>query len=103
MKLVKPVWVSHSGKHIYSIHIHPDGTRFATCGHDEKIKVWSTKALKDISKEKNQKTNKLLCTISNHTGSVNCVRFSDDGKLLASGGDDKVVMVYEWRKYSYTC
>jgi len=32
MKLIKPDWVSHAGAAIYSIDIHPDGTRFATGG-----------------------------------------------------------------------
>uniref|UniRef100_A0A3Q3GW60 Uncharacterized protein n=1 Tax=Labrus bergylta TaxID=56723 RepID=A0A3Q3GW60_9LABR len=32
MKLLKPSWVSHNGKPIFSVDIHPDGTKFATGG-----------------------------------------------------------------------
>lgn len=38
---------------------------------------------------------RLLCTLSAHTGSsVLAVRFSTDGKFLASAGDDAVVCIY---------
>lgn len=32
MKFFKPTWVSHDGNPIFSVDIHPDGTRFATGG-----------------------------------------------------------------------
>uniref|UniRef100_A0A3B4AYD5 Protein HIRA n=1 Tax=Periophthalmus magnuspinnatus TaxID=409849 RepID=A0A3B4AYD5_9GOBI len=35
MKLLKPSWVSHNGKPIFSVDIHPDGTKFATGGQGE--------------------------------------------------------------------
>ncbi|CAI7804361.1 unnamed protein product [Closterium sp. NIES-54] len=41
MRLVKPSWVSHGGQAIFAIHVHPDGTRFATGGGDHKAVIWS--------------------------------------------------------------
>ena len=37
----------------------------------------------------------LLAVIQNHTKSVNIVRWSRDGKYLASGSDDNVVLIYK--------
>ncbi|XP_073646526.1 protein HIRA isoform X5 [Tursiops truncatus] len=65
MKLLKPTWVNHNGKPIFSVDIHPDGTKFATGGQ--------------------------AC--------VNCVRWSNSGMYLASGGDDKLIMV--WKRATY--
>jgi protein HIRA/HIR1 len=43
----------------------------------------------------NNTTDRLLCTLSAHTGSsVLAVRFSNNGKYLASAGDDAVVCIY---------
>uniref|UniRef100_D6RE52 Histone cell cycle regulator n=2 Tax=Mus musculus TaxID=10090 RepID=D6RE52_MOUSE len=35
MKLLKPTWVNHNGKPIFSVDIHPDGTKFATGGQGD--------------------------------------------------------------------
>ncbi len=37
----------------------------------------------------------LLAVLEAHTGAVNCVRWAPTGDLLASGGDDHLVLVYE--------
>lgn len=37
----------------------------------------------------------LLASLSFHSAAVNCVRWSPDGTLLASAGDDGVVLLYE--------
>jgi len=37
--------------------------------------------------------------VDSHLACVNCVRWSNSGKYLASGGDDKVVMVWTLTKY----
>jgi WD40 repeat protein len=94
MLLIKPVWVHHTkGTPIYSIHWHPDNQRFVTAG--DSVKVWSVLSLFKESTDKDEKGHKLLCTISYHIGSVNCARFSVDGRFLATGGDDKSVILCE--------
>ena len=41
---------------------------------------------------------KFLCIMTSLTGCVNCVRWSGDGKYLASGGDDKLVIIWQTSK-----
>ncbi|KAF4074138.1 hypothetical protein AMELA_G00236070 [Ameiurus melas] len=102
MKLLKPSWVAHNGKPIFSVDIHPDGTKFATGGQGEdsgKVVIWNMAPVLREEDEKNENVPKLLCQMDNHLACVNCVRWSNDGQYLASGGDDKLVMV--WKKAAF--
>uniref|UniRef100_A0A4X2LGQ3 Protein HIRA n=3 Tax=Amniota TaxID=32524 RepID=A0A4X2LGQ3_VOMUR len=49
--------------------------------------------------EKNENIPKMLCQMDNHLACVNCVRWSNSGMYLASGGDDKLIMV--WKRATY--
>uniref|UniRef100_A0A8C3FUM2 Protein HIRA n=1 Tax=Chrysemys picta bellii TaxID=8478 RepID=A0A8C3FUM2_CHRPI len=49
--------------------------------------------------EKNENIPKMLCQMDNHLACVNCVRWSNNGVYLASGGDDKLIMV--WKRAAY--
>ncbi|KAM6965292.1 protein HIRA isoform 1-T1 [Aplochiton taeniatus] len=98
MKLLKPSWVSHNGKPIFSVDIHPDGSKFATGGQGEdsgKVVIWNMAPVLREEDEKNDNIPKMLCQMDNHLACVNCVRWSNNGLYLASGGDDKLVMVWK--------
>lgn len=41
--------------------------------------------------------NCVLSTLVYHSGAVNCVRFSPDGRYLASCGDDNTILLFELR------
>ncbi|XP_017576361.2 protein HIRA [Pygocentrus nattereri] len=102
MKLLKPSWVSQNGKPIFSVDIHPDGTKFATGGQGEdsgKVVIWNMAPVLREEDEKNENVPKMLCQMDNHLACVNCVRWSNNGLYLASGGDDKLVMV--WKKAAF--
>uniref|UniRef100_A0A4W5RHN4 Protein HIRA n=1 Tax=Hucho hucho TaxID=62062 RepID=A0A4W5RHN4_9TELE len=102
MKLLKPSWVSHNGKPIFSVDIHPDGTKFATGGQGEdsgKVVIWNMAPVLREEDEKNMNIPKMLCQMDNHLACVNCVRWSNTGLYLASGGDDKLVMV--WKRAAF--
>ncbi|XP_077942506.1 protein HIRA isoform X4 [Gasterosteus aculeatus] len=102
MKLLKPSWVSHNGKPIFSVDIHPDGTKFATGGQGEdsgKVMIWNMAPVLRDEDEKNESIPKMLCQMDNHLACVNCVRWSNNGLYLASGGDDKLVMV--WKRAAF--
>ncbi|TBU19459.1 hypothetical protein CWI42_020180 [Ordospora colligata] len=66
-------------KPIFSMDVH--GAMIATCSLEGEVNVWDDKC-------------RLSKTIKKHTGAVLCIRFNNDGKLLASGGDDRMVFVY---------
>ncbi|KAG6136766.1 HIR complex subunit [Claviceps purpurea] len=101
MHVIKPSWLSHSGEQkdfeVYSCHVSPDGKRLATAGGDGHVRVWSTEAIyhaKDASYTKPRQ----LCHMSHHLGTIHSVRFSPNGRYLASGADDKLICVYHLDK-----
>ena len=50
--IYKPDFVNHDGgSPIVSVDCHPDGTRMATAGGDQKVKVWNLASIKDRSVE----------------------------------------------------
>ena len=94
MQLLKPAWVAAEGHALMSIDIHPDGTRFATGGQGVdcgRVSIWNLKPVLDAAVAKDKSVSRLLTQMDHHEGCVNCVRWSSDGKFLASGGDDKLV------------
>ena len=100
MKLLKPHWVSHDGNPIYSLSIHPDGTRIATGGQGKDsgiVVIWNATPIQFEDSEKDGKVPKMLCELTNHLGCVNCVKWSTDGKWLASSGDDAIIMLWQLR------
>uniref|UniRef100_A0A8C0J7S2 Protein HIRA n=1 Tax=Chelonoidis abingdonii TaxID=106734 RepID=A0A8C0J7S2_CHEAB len=87
---------------IFSVDIHPDGTKFATGGQGQdsgKVVIWSMAPVLKEEDEKNENIPKMLCQMDNHLACVNCVRWSNNGVYLASGGDDKLIMV--WKRAAY--
>ncbi|KAI0305176.1 WD40-repeat-containing domain protein [Multifurca ochricompacta] len=106
MKFTKPSWVIHSDLSsksdqppkrlsIFSVHVHPDGSRIATGGLDAKIRIWSTKPILNSVSERSNRPPKSLCTLTMHTGPVLCVRWAHSGRWLASGSDDEIVMIWD--------
>ncbi|NWU21363.1 HIRA protein, partial [Dyaphorophyia castanea] len=91
------------GKPIFSVDIHPDGTKFATGGQGKsdsgKVVIWNMAPVLKEEDEKNENIPKMLCQMDNHLACVNCVRWSNNGVYLASGGDDKLIMV--WKRAAY--
>lgn len=97
MRFTKPSWLIHGGEkkdhEVYSCHVSPDGSRLATAAGDGHVRIWSTEAILNASNPSYTKP-KQLASLSYHSGTVHSVRFSPNGKYLASGADDKIVCVY---------
>lgn len=76
---------------IYSIIFHPTLPYFATCSQDKSIKLWDSetfKLYKILSLEKNT---------PGHFHSINKMIWSTDGQHLISTGDDRQVMVWDFK------
>ncbi|KII91275.1 hypothetical protein PLICRDRAFT_173153 [Plicaturopsis crispa FD-325 SS-3] len=105
MRFTKPAWVIHNDHanksesdkrlSIFSVHVHPDGSRIATGGLDAKIRIWSTKPILNRNSELSNRPPKSLCTLTMHTGPVLTVRWAYSGRWLASGSDDEIVMIWD--------
>lgn len=97
MRFTKPVWLCHGGEkkdhEVYSCHVSPDGSRLVTAAGDGYVRIWSTEAILNASNPAYTKP-KQLAALSYHSGTIHSVRFSPNGKYLASGADDKIVCVY---------
>ncbi|XP_047971091.1 protein HIRA-like isoform X1 [Salvia hispanica] len=101
MKAEKPSWIKHGTTQIFSIDIQPGGLRFATGGGDHKVRIWNTKSVGREMQE-DDSASKLLATLRDHFGSVNCVRWAKHGRYIASGSDDQVILVHERKPGSGT-
>jgi len=103
---------------VYSCHVSPDGTRLVTAAGgtfthhrgtrtrcatpqnstnihclDGYVRIWSTEAILNSASPEYTKP-KQLAAVSHHSGTIHAVRFSRNGKYLASSADDKIVCVY---------
>ncbi|KAL1544484.1 protein HIRA-like isoform X1 [Salvia divinorum] len=97
----KPSWIKHGTSQIFSIDIQPGGLRFATGGGDHKVHIWNTKSV-GREMQNDDSASKLLATLRDHFGSVNCVRWAKHGRYIASGSDDQVILVHERKPGSGT-
>jgi protein HIRA/HIR1 len=96
--LYKPAFVKHDGEApIFSVDCHPDGTRLATAGGDQKVSLWALGPVKNREVEGDPNVKRKLATLSDHFNTVNCVRFSKNGRWLASGSTDTNIFLYEKR------
>lgn len=96
MRVVTPQIAFHQkeGKNdpILGVDVHPSLNVVATAGSDNEVKLWRLDLEKLVEGES---PFSFLCGVQAHNASVNAVRFSPDGKKLASCSDDNGVAVFE--------
>ncbi|XP_036343366.1 LOW QUALITY PROTEIN: protein HIRA homolog [Rhagoletis pomonella] len=101
MKLLKPSWVHHDDKPIFSVDVHQECLKFATGGQgldSGRVVIWNLLPVLSEKVEQDENVPKMLCQLDNHLACVNCVRWSPNGQMLASGSDDKLVMIWRMSK-----
>ncbi|XP_061396892.1 protein HIRA homolog [Musca vetustissima] len=101
MKLLKPSWVHHDEKPIFSIDVHQECLKFATGGQgvdSGRVVIWNLLPVLSEKAELDESVPKMLCQMDNHLACVNCVRWSQNGLMLASCSDDKLVMIWKQLK-----
>ncbi|KAG2055117.1 WD40 repeat-like protein [Suillus hirtellus] len=73
-------WKGHF-KDIYAISLNSSGTLLASASDDNRVRLWRLSDRRNVA-------------IFKHSGEVNCVTFSPNGKHILSGGVDKKIS--EW-------
>ncbi|CAN9497673.1 unnamed protein product [Ophioblennius macclurei] len=94
MKVVTCEIAWHNKEPVYSLDFqHSSDGRFhrlATAGVDTTVRLWRVDTGPD-----GKAVVEFLSNLVRHTKAVNVVRFSPDGQLLASGGDDSVILLWK--------
>lgn len=103
---------------VWRVAISPDGQTIASASGDFSIKLWQLDGtlIRTLKHERGvwgiafsldghtikvwKIDGTLLVTLNGHTSNVSSVAFSPDGKTLASGGDDQLVIMWESRTNS---
>lgn len=92
MKLDTPEIAWHAKEPILSVDFSKVGSkwRLASAGADNDVKIWSI-----TFNEEQQSKIEFLANLSRHTKAVNVVRFSPKEEILASGGDDSMIILWK--------
>jgi len=100
MKVETPSIAWHNRDRVSSIDFQPKphpkptqngGTRIATGGDDNHVIIWEL-----FTNEQGKIEVKCVCDLSRHQNSVNAVRWSPDGKILASADTDSGIWLWSY-------
>ena len=106
MKVSTPAISWHNRERISSVDFQPicypqtDNSRFvsrlASGGDDKHVVIWDINVGEDCIENKNESGKvepSCLCDLSRHQNTVNIVRWSPNGKILASGDSGETMLI----------
>jgi hypothetical protein len=72
----------HTGE-VFAVVFHPDGTRIASAGRDQMIRLWDVATGQEVAR------------LAGHTSYVKALAFSPNGRTLVSGSGDGTVRLWD--------
>ncbi|BFZ18326.1 hypothetical protein BsWGS_21365 [Bradybaena similaris] len=93
MKVVTPEISWHERDPVYSVDFQPGNwpiQRIASGGVDKIVRIWQM----TLDSEEKARVD-FLSNLRRHTATVNVVRFSRNGELLATAGDDSTIILWK--------
>ena len=91
-------FTQHRGP-VYVARFSPDGTQIATAGYDRRVLIWNPDVVNppDIARRLDNQPDlpSPFVELGTHEGPVRGLSFALDGNVLATGGQDNVIRVWE--------
>jgi COMPASS component SWD3 len=89
-------FTGHSGS-IYGLSLSPDGQTLVSSSRDTTLKIWH---LHTINTYSSNSTNRLIGdglinTLVGHSSSINAVKISPNGQIIASGSEDNTIKIWD--------
>jgi WD40 repeat protein/serine/threonine protein kinase len=89
-------FTQHHGP-VYAAKFAPDGLHIASAGYDGRVLVWNLEETRPVDIERRldrePEAPVPFTTLAGHRGPVRTIAFSPDGKSVASGGQDNMIVL----------